>query len=72
MPHHAPMAGWTECGCVRWFARCDVCRVRRVVGWYYECYGPLRSDAGWWYSCADCLVEAVDELRDRSEDKEIM
>ena len=53
-------ASWTARGYRRWFARCDVCRQRRLVGCYYECYG--QKGEGWWYSCSDCLMEAIAQM----------
>jgi hypothetical protein len=50
---------WTVEGGRRWFTHCDQCGRWRFVGWYYEVYPPLHSkgkEAGWWYACADCLV----------------
>jgi len=70
MPHHAPVAAWTEHGYRRWLARCDMCGAWRIVGWYYECYPPRdEPERGWWYACADCLLDAVDEMRVREAAK---
>jgi hypothetical protein len=47
-----------------WFHRCDQCRRRRLVGWYYEVYPPIGSEgdeSGWWWACADCLVNIVSD-----------
>lgn len=64
MPHHARAAGWTAEGDRMWFHRCDVCRQRRLVAWYYEVYPPLHSkgkESGWWWMCADCLVAMLSD-----------
>lgn len=69
MPHHAKASGWTTNGSRLWFHRCDQCGRRRFVGWYYEVYPPLHSKgkaAGWWYACADCLVDIIsDQLEEQ-------
>lgn len=47
-----------------WFHRCDQCSRRRLVGWYYEVYPPIGSEgdeSGWWWACADCLVNIVSD-----------
>lgn len=62
MPNHAPMAGWIVKGERKWFFRCDRCKRRRLVCYYYEAYPPLFStgdEAGWWYACANCMVEKI-------------
>lgn len=64
MPHHARAAMWTSAHSHRWFARCDQCGRWRLFGWYYELYPPLRSkgsEAGWWWACADCLVDIISD-----------
>jgi hypothetical protein len=68
MPHHARAAGWTSESSRRWFARCDQCSRWRFLGWYYEVYPPLKgSEAGWWWACADCLVDILSERLERGE-----
>jgi hypothetical protein len=72
MPHHARTAAWTEHGHRRWFATCDQCGRRRLVGWYYEVYPPIGSTgaaAGWWYACADCLVDTLGEQLDEAREE---
>jgi len=47
-----------------WFHRCDQCRKRRLVSWYFEVYPPLHSKgkaSGWWWMCADCLVNTISD-----------
>lgn len=64
MPHHAKASGWTSTGQRRWFTHCDQCRRWRLLGWYYEVYPPIDSkgkEAGWWWACADCLVNIVSD-----------
>ncbi len=68
MPHHAPMAGWIAEGERKWFFRCDKCKRRRLVCYYYEVYPPIFSiedAAGWWYNCANCMVAAVTAYAER-------
>lgn len=68
MPHHARAAGWTARGSLYWFHRCDdQCGRWRLVGWYYEVYPPLHSK-GWWWACADCLVNIIsDRLEEQKQ-----
>lgn len=75
MPHHARASGWTSEGSRMWFHRCDQCSRRRLVGWYYEVYPPIGSEgdeAGWWWACADCLVNIVSdrlaEVKEKSDE----
>lgn len=56
-----------------WFRRCDQCGKCRWVGTYYEVYPPLGSKgdaAGWWYACADCLLDMISDRLD--DGREIM
>lgn len=64
MPHHARAAMWTSEHSHRWFARCDQCGCWRLFGWYYEVYPPLHGKgkaSGWWWACADCLVDTISD-----------
>lgn len=79
MPHHARAAMWTVKHSHRWFARCDQCLRWRFFGWYYELYPPLHSKgeaSGWWWACADCLVDiisdrlAVDDAQERGREEQ--
>lgn len=54
---------WTATADRRWFARCGLCRVRRLVADYFE--GYLRHQhhgkSVWLWVCSGCLMSEISD-----------
>ncbi len=59
---------WTATADRRWFARCDLCRVRRLVADYFEGYLHHNSQDVWLWACSGCLVNEISDRLDREKE----
>lgn len=56
--------GWIIEHFWRWFQRCERCGRRRILGIYFEVYGP--TGTCWWYECTFCFVRTLTRVAEQS------
>lgn len=60
----AELHSWTVAASRRWFARCDICRIRRLVADYFEGYLRHNGRSVWLWVCSSCLMNEISDRLD--------
>ncbi len=55
---------WTATADRRWFARCDLCGIRRLAADYFEGYLQHDGKSVWLWACSGCLMYEISDRLD--------